>query len=124
MYFYENFVRLCAENKKSPSSVAEAVGFHRSDVTGWKKGREPREASVQRLALYLGVNKEEFYRDPKEIIKKPSTKTEPDSSELDELLEDLRRRPETRALLAASRGMTKEQVERMTHFISSIREDS
>lgn len=120
MYFYENFVRLCAENKKSPSSVAEACGFHRSDVTGWKNGREPREASIQRIALYFGVDRDELSRDPEE---RKSRATEVDA-ELEMYLEELRRRPETRALLAASRGMTKEQVERMTHFISSIREDS
>ncbi len=44
-----------------------------------------------------------------------------DDGELEESLEILRSRPETRALLHASKGMTTEQVEKMAQFMETMR---
>lgn len=44
-----------------------------------------------------------------------------ETGELAGYLEDLRTRPETRALLEASRGMTKEQIEKMADFAKTLR---
>lgn len=118
--FYQNFAEKCVEIGKSPSAVAEELGYHRSEVTRWRKGSEPRDTTLIKIAKYFDCSVEDLKRGPEE---RKSRATEVDA-ELEMYLEELRRRPETRALLAASRGMTKEQVERMTHFISSIREDS
>lgn len=53
--FYFNFVNLCNSVNKSPSAVAEEMGFKRSVVTAWKNGRQPRQATLQKIADYFGV---------------------------------------------------------------------
>lgn len=53
--FYLTFVELCAKIKKSPSAVAEEMGYARSVVTRWSKGTVPRMATMQRVANYFGV---------------------------------------------------------------------
>lgn len=53
--FYANYISLCNKLNKSPSAVAEEMGFKRSVVTAWKKGRQPREATLMKIADYFGV---------------------------------------------------------------------
>lgn len=56
--FYTNFVHLCNTIGKSPSAVAEDMGYQRSVVTRWSKGTEPRQATLQKVADYFGVSTE------------------------------------------------------------------
>lgn len=75
--FYLNFVRLCNGIAKSPSAVAEEMGFQRSVVTRWSKGSVPRKATIEKIAAYFDVPAEDLTgEDQKE---KPA----PDGSELD-----------------------------------------
>ena len=53
--FYDNYVRLCNSVKKSPSAVAQEIGFQKSSVTRWKNGSMPTDASLQSIADYFGV---------------------------------------------------------------------
>lgn len=53
--FYENYVRLCNSVQKSPSAVAQEIGFRKSSVTRWKSGTMPTDASLQAIADYFGV---------------------------------------------------------------------
>lgn len=53
--FYHNFVDLCNKRNISPSAAAENMGFHRSDVTRWSKGAQPRQATIQKIADYFDV---------------------------------------------------------------------
>ena len=53
--FYYNFVDLCNKIKKSPSAVAEEMGYQRSVVTRWSNGTTPRQATLQRVADYFGL---------------------------------------------------------------------
>lgn len=54
--FYINYVALCNKIGKSPSAVAEELGFMRSVVTRWSKGTIPRQATLQKVADYFGVS--------------------------------------------------------------------
>ena len=56
--FYINYVALCNKIGKSPSAVAEELGFMRSVVTRWSKGTIPRQATLQKVADYFGVSVE------------------------------------------------------------------
>ena len=53
--FYNNYVTLCAKNKKSLSAVAEEVGLSRTSPNGWKKGKHPSDVTLRKLADYFGV---------------------------------------------------------------------
>lgn len=55
MTFYEKFVNLCVENKKSISSVARDIGLSAAAASGWKDGSRPRDVTVAALAQYFGV---------------------------------------------------------------------
>lgn len=54
--FYENYISLCAKNKKSPSAVAESIGLSRTAVNGWKNGKTPSDATKQRIADHFCVS--------------------------------------------------------------------
>lgn len=75
--FYLNFVRLCNGIAKSPSAVAEEMGFQRSVVTRWSKGSVPRKATIEKIADYFGVSAAELTGE--EQKEKPA----PGGSELD-----------------------------------------
>lgn len=75
--FYLNFVRLCNGIAKSPSAVAEEMGFQRSVVTRWSKGSVPRKATIEKIAAYFGVPAEELTGEAQK--EKPA----PGGSELD-----------------------------------------
>ena len=64
--FYKNYVALCAQKKKSPSAVAEDVGLSRTSPNGWKNGKMPSDANLNRLAIYFGVSVDELLADKKE----------------------------------------------------------
>ena len=53
--FYDQFKRVCEEKKKSPSTVALAVGMSKANVTNWKNGASPKLNTLQRLADELEV---------------------------------------------------------------------
>lgn len=54
--FYNKFVVLCAQSNKSLSSVTEAIGLSRTSPNGWKKGKQPNDLTLQKLANYFGVS--------------------------------------------------------------------
>lgn len=58
--FYLNFVRLCNKIGKSPSAVAEEMGFQRSVVTRWSNGSVPRKATIEKIATFFNVPSEEL----------------------------------------------------------------
>lgn len=54
--FYEKYVSLCVKAKKSPSKVAEEIGLSRTSPNGWKKGKQPSDANLMRIAGYFNVS--------------------------------------------------------------------
>lgn len=53
--FWSNFLRLCSERKKSPTSVITELEISRGSVTNWKNGKTPHAATIQKIADYFGV---------------------------------------------------------------------
>lgn len=54
--FYDNFIKLCNSIGKSPSSVAEDIGIEKSTVSRWKKGANPTDANIEKVASYFGIS--------------------------------------------------------------------
>ena len=48
--FYDIFVRLCAEHNYSVSGAAAAIGLSNAAANGWKKGKIPNDANLEKLA--------------------------------------------------------------------------
>lgn len=83
--FYLNFVRLCNKIGKSPSAVAEEMGFQRSVVTRWSNGSVPRKATIEKIATFFNVPSEELTGES-EQKEKPST---PEGDGLDARFDEL-----------------------------------
>lgn len=65
--FYENFIKLCAGVKKSPSAIVEEIGLNKSIVTGWKRrGSVPNDVTAQKLADYFGITVSELMAENEE----------------------------------------------------------
>jgi phage repressor protein C with HTH and peptisase S24 domain len=67
--FYDNYERLCREKGKSPSSLADELGFNRSTVSGWKRnGAKPRPELAMRIADYFGISVTELMGGAERIV--------------------------------------------------------
>lgn len=110
--FYLNFVRLCNGIAKSPSAVAEEMGFQRSVVTRWSKGSVPRKATIEKIAAYFGVTVEELTGE--EQKEKPNAL---DGIELENLS------PARRALLEALDGMDDENIMKIVRIAQAVKKE-
>lgn len=110
--FYLNFVRLCNGIAKSPSAVAEEMGFQRSVVTRWSKGSVPRKATIEKIAAYFGVPAEELTGE--EQKEKPNAL---DGIELEKLS------PSRRALLEALDGMDDENIMKIVRIAQAVKKE-
>lgn len=110
--FYLNFVRLCNGIAKSPSAVAEEMGFQRSVVTRWSKGSVPRKATIEKIAAYFGVPAEELTGE--EQKEKLNTL---DGIELEKLS------PARRALLEALDGMDDENIMKIVRIAQAVKKE-
>ena len=54
--FFERFSNLCRERGETPNSVAKIIGASSGSVTAWKKGTDPRNATLGKIADYFGVS--------------------------------------------------------------------
>lgn len=77
--FYENYLKLCAARQESPTAVSKKIGLSNAAATGWKKGKKPSEVTLEKLAVYFGVAREDLTGE-KGKKEKPST---PEDAELD-----------------------------------------
>lgn len=78
--FYENYLKLCAARQESPTAVSKKIGLSNAAATGWKKGKKPSEVTLEKLAVYFGVAREDLTGE--EQKEKPSTAGEMDLSSL------------------------------------------
>ena len=115
---YENIKELCEEAGIAPSNFGAEITGSKAFMTELKKGRKKgiSAATAKKIADYFGVTVDRVLYGKRE----ESEKSVEISDELTEYLEVLRARQETRALLAATRGMTKEQVDIMANFAKTI----
>ena len=115
----KNIKDLCAENGVTFTKMCADLGVSRNLLTEIRKGRKKSitGTTAQKIADYFGVSVDRVLYGKREEDK--PVDFEGDS--LAEWLDELRTRPETRTLLAATRGMSKEQVEMMANFAKTIR---
>jgi len=53
--FYDEYIKLCSQIGRSPSAVAESLGFQKSAVTRWKQGSTPTDNNKRKIAEFFGV---------------------------------------------------------------------
>ena len=111
---YNTIEELAAKNGVSIFKMCKDIGIRQSVISDLKHGRQYgiSAKNLDKIAAYFGVSVSYLLG---------TEKAPPEDGALAGYLEDLRDRPETRALLEASRGMTKEQVEKMAEFARMLR---
>ena len=110
--FYENYVRLCASRGESPTAVSKNIGLSNAAPSGWKSGKKPSQVTLEKLAAYFGVTKDELTgEDQKE---KPNTL---DGIELEKLS------PARRALLEALDGMDDENIMKIVRIAQAVKKE-
>lgn len=111
--FYENYVRLCASRGESPTAVSKNIGLSNAAPSGWKSGKKPSQVTLEKLAAYFGVTKDELTGESKQK-EKPSAL---DGIELEKLS------PARRALLEALDGMDDENIMKIVRIAQAVKKE-
>lgn len=129
--FKENFIRLCNQRGVAPSAVCSAIGLSNATFSCWTDDSVPRRATLMKIADYFGVTVQDLLREDSVSIKfdlqlfggnekAPSAEAN-EADELNEMLEELKNRPEMRMLFSLAKGATKEDVELAVQIIERMR---
>ena len=60
--FWNNFLQLCENNNKKPTTVIVELKLSRGSVTHWKNGKIPSSYNLKKIADYFGVSVEDLMR--------------------------------------------------------------
>ena len=58
--FYKNLCRISAERNESVRSIALKAGLSNAAPTNWAKGKMPTDATIAKIASYLGTTSEDL----------------------------------------------------------------
>lgn len=120
--FKENFVRLCNQRGVAPTVVCKEIGLSDAVYSKWTDDSVPRKATLMRIADYFGVTVEDLLQEKKPPAAKAEEDAEADEAdELNELLQELKTRPEMKMLFSLAKGATKEDVELAVQIIERMR---
>lgn len=113
---YEIILGLCSEKGVSITELCRQSGASRGSLTDLKMGRKNSlsAATLSKIAAYFGVSVDYLLGNEE----KPAAE---DDNELNEMLEDIRRNPELRAMFSITRKSTPEQVRQYTDVIKAIK---
>lgn len=64
--FWSRLKQLCEEQNTTPTGVCKAIGISTGSPPGWKRGRLPSRAIIEKFAEYFGVEPEYFVSAEKE----------------------------------------------------------
>lgn len=120
IHFINRLKNIMSERKITQSELSKRTGIRQSSISDWLNGRyEPKQDKIYLIAQALGVSPswllgydettsnqtEGYYVDP----------------ETAEFAEYLRTRPEARLLFSASRGISKEDMEKAVEYIELLK---
>ena len=118
--FYDHLKRLCDRRGTTPTAVAKAIGISTSMTANWKKGGNPRGDTLRKLADYFQVSTDCLLSG---VPEESAPAAAEDADEMNELLQELKSRPEMRMLFSLAKGATKEDVELAVAIIERMRRD-
>lgn len=120
IHFINRLKSIMSERKITQSELSKRTGIRQSSISDWLNGRyEPKQDKIYLIAQALGVS-------PSWLLgydETTSTQTEgyyvdPETAEFAEYL---RTRPEARLLFSASRGISKEDMEKAVEYIELLK---
>ena len=120
----EKIYELRTARQMTQGEFGKIAGVSDVSVSCWESGKkEPRLGAVKKICTHFILNVSSFI-DPKEELQMAFIQSNPlvnNDPELTEYLEELRNRPEQRMLLSVTKDATKEEVEAVVNFITSLR---
>lgn len=63
MNFYQMYLALCNTKGLTPSKAALNMGISKTSVSRWKKGYNPTDINLQKVADYFGVTVDYFKKE-------------------------------------------------------------
>lgn len=118
--FWDRLVQLCADRGISPSAAAFQIGLQRAAAAQWKKGSQPTDTTLYKLATFFDVPVSYFYEAGDTKKDQPVT----GSDELAEALEAARNDERIRALFSEAVKATPEDIDVVTSWLRRLREKS
>lgn len=113
--FYDQFLALCEAKGVKPGRACIEMGLSRSLAAKWKstKTEKPSADALAKMSVYFGKSIESILG-----VEEPEK-----DDELDELLEQLKNRPECRMLFKLAANATAEDVRQAVKIIEAIRKE-
>ena len=74
--FWQNFTRLCDKAGKSPSRITAELGLSNGTASNWKKGAEPQERILRRIADYFDVPVESLTAETPQLVSLETDETQ------------------------------------------------
>ena len=68
--FYKNLCRISAERNESVRSIALKAGLSNAAPTNWAKGKMPTDATIAKIAAYLGTTSEDLLSENSQPMQK------------------------------------------------------
>ena len=110
---YEIFEQLLQMKGVSTYRVAKETGINQQTFSKWKNGiSTPKTDKLQKIADYFGVSID--------YLSGNDTKTTDEDIELQNYLEELRKRPEMKMLFSLTKNASKEDVEKAVKIIETM----
>ena len=110
---YEIFEHLLQIRGVSTYRVAKETGIPQQTFSKWKNGiSTPKADKLQKIADYFGVSVEYLMGNDRTITK--------EDIELQNYLEELRKRPELKMLFSLTKNATKADVEKAVKIIETM----
>lgn len=75
--FKEKFIKLCAERGVSPSYVCSKIGISTAAFSQWTDKTVPRNATIQRTAIYFDVPVDYLLSDEQSLVEEPKPQLYP-----------------------------------------------
>lgn len=117
--FIDILQKLCNERGISVYKATTEIGLNRSAVAKWKKGAIPNGETLQKMAQFLGVDVNCLLEE-----KSPFTDEAPGiDRELEDLLYQLKNRPDMRLLFNLASNAKPEDVMMAVKIIEALKEE-
>lgn len=116
---YQTFVDLMKQHGVTAYKVSKDTGITQATLSRWKTGvTQPSRETLQALAAYFHVSVDYLLTGGAQADAAPVHT--PADAQLQEYLEELRTRPEQRALFSLTKNATKEDVEKAVRIVDAL----
>ena len=115
MNFAQQLSKLMDSRALTNYQLAKDLDIHPTTVANWLAGKTPRKKTLAILSDYFGVSVDYL------LGNEEAPAAYEDDGELNEMLEDVRRNPELRAMFSITKKATPEQVRQYIKVIKALR---